>query len=1232
MDIGASYIFNAITRPFVKGMDAARKALGGFTKSNDTAGDAARAAAKKLEEEKKALDNEKIDKARGRLDSLKTTLMGLNLVSLSDIEGRVSGFVNSLGNSGGSGFTSGLARMGMDFDKSFAGMAAKAGIYGKALRSEEKKIFSAAYGLNADANSLGENYLGLKKAGVAIDDLGLSLQDLVRVTEVTGLSGEQLGAIFTDLTRGYGFTTESARKFMDTFTQQVTALGMGAEAFGSIDDIFKNMDEKFVLTLKSEGPAEAEKALSSITRLAKGMTDALGGTLQDNITGATQLFSKLQDEANVLPTMMAGMDASFGELATQLGVTLPGGFNEAMAAIKAGSEDPLEFAKNIAKMGAEIKAVGGPQASQLMLSMSKTLTDELGPSFAYLFQSGMKGADALAAVQKPIEGGIKSLKELGKEGYRTGLSTDDSLQRIKDGFEATWKGIASTTRDGQTKQTNDANLWVKTQRESYSELGKSLKQAASGKGVPILTEQMKNLGISSENIEVANGYLGKFTHSLSLYQAGGLSAAFQPFVGEKGVFGKIAKFATESTPMLSFLDSFGLSLDDIIAPITGITGGITALIFAVPSVIEVFSQLEAAFTFFEPAMLALEAFGGSFITLLGGPEIAIAIGALGAIAVALGGIAIASGLSDKALAGDFGPTIQGIAEKAQGFAMEAAAAITTGLFDFKDWAKAFNADEITKSITDTLNGALDGVEKWLNTPTNSLFLDWITRIVIPALYDIGTILVPKLYDILGNLPIGDIFQRVGSLLGKGFNMALDTIIEFGINTLSNPGFWSGIFSFLLWGLTTAFKNMAKGMIMPLQFLFGFLSETIPATAGRFLDGLSWVFEQIKPMLVSYFEQIKPTLVSYFENLTIGDALKTFFNWSPMGMVYNLLKSITDYIGAYLSSPENLMKVAEAFNFLFSGISLEDIGTVLNGVLTFFSGIFSSDGKLSEKFNEFRAWAAEAFSSLFSGISLEDIGTVLNGVLTFFSSIFSSDGKLGEKFNEFREMVAEAFNYVKETFISSVASSIPLFGTLFTFLKVGFNLLGTNASEVFMKVKTSILTAFMEVMNYLDNTFTWLEETFTWIGATILGVLVGVSLAVMNNMTALSTTIHSVFDEIILFFLNAWDKVSLAFKDSGVLGAVKAIGEAIGIGDKEAPTLATPEQVIEAKKTEALTEVQLLAKGDARSIIQVLLNEGRRNREALGEIRDKIQVIPSPMTRPGSPKPTGDGTSGTLGNR
>ncbi len=99
--------------------------------------------------------DESADKAGKGLSGIDRAISGLSLGQLSGIGGQLDQIQSSASGLTSGGIDTQMEQMFTTFDQSFAKGAANAGIFGSELRSLESDVFSTAFAMNRDADSIG---------------------------------------------------------------------------------------------------------------------------------------------------------------------------------------------------------------------------------------------------------------------------------------------------------------------------------------------------------------------------------------------------------------------------------------------------------------------------------------------------------------------------------------------------------------------------------------------------------------------------------------------------------------------------------------------------------------------------------------------------------------------------------------------------------------------------------------------------------------------------------------------------------------------------------------------------------------------------------------------------------------------------------------------------------------------------------------------------------------------
>jgi phage-related protein len=1123
--------------------------------------------------------------------------------------------INKLSESRGQ-FVSSITQAAIQFDKGFAGMAANAGLFGKELRRAEGQISSAARSLNMDAGELGKNFLALRKVGITPEDLGLNgLQDLGRVLEVTGLSGEDLGNVFTNLTRSYGFTKEGAVGFLDTFTKQVTALGIGTEAFGGLVGMMTTMDEAFATTLKAEGPEAVQKMILSATRLGAAMTTAIGGTQQENLTHAIDLFKNLSENANVLPKMMAGIDGEFGPLLQKLAVGLPGGFSEAMDALKKGTDDPLTFAKNMTKLYSDLKK-GGPRNDVLLQQLSDTVTQELGPGFEYFFEAGDNAVAALEAMQKPIEGGIKSLRELGKEGYRTGLTLDDQLARIKENFEHTFKSIAYP----------DAREFVKSQRAAYAEVGAAVKTLAAGKGLDLFTKQLQSLGASQEQIAGVNDTLSKLTRAASLMQSGGLAAALQPFIGDTGklsvAISAIGAASEAFSPLSEFLASVGINVSDLLVPFTYLKNLLLA---------------GGPFGMLTPMLAALGPWG---------------IG-IGAVVVAVGALTAAMWGVDEAMSGAFGPIAQNIVTKIRDTLLEGVQFLQGFLTEQLKKAMEVDPKLIADRITNSISLAVASLSAYLNGESASSPLGSALMGLLGTAKDLALRVRDIVERVIDEVPWAALTKSLLSVVVPWLKDSLWSAFTNGDNWLMLGSF---LMETLVHGITRQFTmtfSVISGIRDVLTYAIENLTEFLFDKGVEIVAWISRIFygEEESNAWLEQAASFKQTFGEVYDWLkSLGASLdETFFGAVSDAFDFVLasipnLTSLTDWLSEASVLAKSFGETAGEYFDLYVRNIKDSLGTVLPLVSPLFAmlkmlwggdeeaqgtswwdSITSSISEATSLIDPFYGWLM-SINAMMSGVfaptaqgnlsatfdPLKEIGDYL---VEIWPTVASYIDAAVTAFSSFYNKLVAAWPQTKETILISLATIFQSVTSLKDKLIEVFNKLFSAESPLlalFRLFVNNAKTSFQVFYDLVTGFPAAVVSAFEWIAESIGAVLSKGAELVQDHFGSVTDALYGVFESILDVFVGVFGKVTATIEGIADVFRSLSLGSILGIkttGTNSTSSDASAQATYDAN----------LAKGNAQGIIAQLKSEGDQTRAVLRDILSAIrggQLQAIPSARPG----------------
>lgn len=1050
-------------------------------------------------------------------------LRGLNEISdkLSAIAG---GEVNQL--------TSDIQSQAIAFDKSFAASGARAGIFGNELKSLQKEVFSTAYGLNASADAAGETVLALKHAGITTKDLGLAnMSELIKFSEVAGLDMHEFAASIGDLKKSYNFGDQTGA-FVDDLLKQSTALGLGTTGLSSMTAMMTNMDDAFAKTLAQEGPEAVKATTDSLLKLAGAMHTAIGTDPQKAMDQSIELFKKLQEQANVLPEMMAGMESQFDPMLEKLAVELPGGFTEAFGLMQS---DPVKFMSTMETAISFFRKemASGNKAAEGDLQRLMGVLSELGPDFSFLADSGGRFGQAVADGAKKAGVGMS---QFANETYKSGLTLDDVLNRARDGFKTRLFGLTQ----------KDTKEFVKGQQRMYKRLGDSFDLAING-SEKFTKKQQESFGF----VEKA---------ALKLNENG-----FGPVVQKLLYLQRVGPMAL--APMFDTLQQ--------VAPIAGALGALGLN----------FGQMGRAIGFL---LGPLKMVGGLLLTVISpvitflGPEILL-IGA--AIAAVVGGVYLLA----KALDGTLGPTMQGWAEWLESGILSGLGSATEWLTGLTDRISGMDPAGLVDAGVAWLSGAVEGIIASLSgdmtapaalgpiTQAGTKFMEALGKAILAGgtlLYGIGSRIATLVGEKLGEIDWSAEIAKIDmSGIYTGF-MAKVTGL-FSTNKEAVKAVQSGLRTQLAsvdW--TALFESMGKKGAEMRGVLIDKIVGILNAV-GKELGQIDWE-ETGKSLSQSLFSSLFSSMGEQRETGgSIGKILSAYFKMAFAQLfTVEFWSDALSLLWAALKLGGRTVMAVQEFSF---GLGLGLVKALGNAVIEYGPGLLETalwavfdtykfilwdlpkmfQGLVVDAFTEIAKYAVDAlFGENTWAKGEETISRAINGWKKLFSALWE----------EGTEMIRNAVN-----------GWTKLFDALWSGIQLGAELLFGNSIHTMVEEDLNQIGAVIETVKG------WFDSL--WLAATTF--VTGFGDTITSAFTTVYDAVGGIMGKLTSLFYGAWDTIKATL--SGVTGI---LGPAVAklFGKSEIAVTGDASAANAAKAADSATRAKLLEQADNRSLILTIERE------------------------------------------
>lgn len=425
------------------------------------------------------------------------------------------------------GLTTSIEQFGITAAKSSRQTAFRMGGDMGAIESKMRQVSSAAYSLNASAETAQQGMMELSSKFTEAEIAALGFDkaaNLVRAAEMMGDFKGYVG-VLDQLSHNLGFSAKSARELADDVYRIGGAFGQGEFAVSQMSSTLGVLSEQFALLPESVRPEKIREATEQITALA-GVLSRSGFSAEDAWDKSRELFKFLSMDRASLEKVLAGQDA---ELFTSLGKVVPV-FQDIGRAQKILAESPLEF------MRIMTESYKGMDKNSQEARYLRGVMNDLGMVWALDNESFDKYVNSIVDGEGKIKKSGKGILDAANSMYSAALSLDEQIDRVKDSFETRLNRIASKELGSLVGRT----------KKSYKMLGDILEDFASDKGP-----------------------LGLIVTKMVAVRRIGMSALFPTF----GALGDMALQAVvDMAPMLAALGSMGFRFEHLMVPLTKLNG------------------------------------------------------------------------------------------------------------------------------------------------------------------------------------------------------------------------------------------------------------------------------------------------------------------------------------------------------------------------------------------------------------------------------------------------------------------------------------------------------------------------------------------------------------------------------------------------------------------------------------------------------------------------------------
>ena len=1102
---------------------------------------------------------------------LRDILLGLQTLELSKLVDQIDNISSTLDKATGGGPSGGLEsrfqQERTEFDKTFRQIAVTSGIMGDDLEKLEGKAFSMAKGLNRDMETIGKALVDFKRRGLTPEDVGLdTFEDLIKVSEVSGLAVDQLAVEVKGLQKSYGGTKEDVAGFLDRFTAVAQKAGIADEALKGLPGILRVIDDEFAKSVGAETVQDVENVALSIVKLSSGFEE-LGVAPGDAIESAKGLFKTLFSESEATDKMMAGLQDNFGDLANELTLVDGRGFTDVMKTLEDLKHDPAAFAMELQKVNSQL-AESGNEVFQ------KRFAETIGgmdTNLKFLIESGLDLGKIFGDLQKETDGAEGAFKRLGDQGFRTGRTLEERMALAKDTLEDTFLALGRP----QVVKMVDA------QTAAYGRLGDALKIVAKGVSEEDRAKGLTGIQKAADKLNKLG--FGPLVDAASAFAAGGILAV---------IFGNQDQIPDWAMGLELVFD---MAIDGLLmlAPVVGAAVvGMGALATAMPLITAAFGAVGSAIT----------GVVGFFAALI--PSLTTLVPILIAAA---GGVFV----FQKALDGSLGPAAQKAAGAMENL-LDPVLNFGTGLLEkvttfFDGLDPAALIDGFVNWIGGALGMAGDALPEAEIDGAATGATDKLLEAFISAVGSIQGFGQRFFTEVSGRLSkayddAGGWKGILGFMLGKASSLG-NMFIE-NLKAVDYAGIVTELVGYFTTALTKAgelrsrvsawFRGLIEGINMAEVFqallgmrdtALGFITQYLE-TAAEKISSVDWagLGEQIGTTVMEFLfgaaEDDMKTNATIFSKLAeyFAEGLKAMGTrefWTPIGKslvagltyLWSLRTAFADFFGGLL---KGLGKVV--FNALFGPETTKKI----------FDGLKKVSEVMANVFTTVKTVAVTVFNAIKGAVGAvaPTFWSIVDGTKSLWDGLVSLKDKAVEVFQGMAEYIAPVVDAVMGIVYSLVGGGEG--GGLSIWDAVD------SVKSAFGSLKDVAFGVFDGFMESAEELLGDLPDKFSSAFETIKG------------------TVESVMDGILTFFSKAWSKVTSSLGAVGTI--VGTLADKFGLTGSDIVSTPTPTPTLPPAPEGSLAQKKLLAQDDAKLLVQTLQGEFGKQNEILLSINRGIASI------------------------
>jgi hypothetical protein len=406
-----------------------------------------------------------IQKIVGKLNDLLRVnrLAGfVGAVSLGMLSKIKSGIGSLLEDSGQ--LSTSLESMGVSAAKTSKQTAVNMGLTGAALKKVTSQAAGMSIGLNIGAETATASIVGWTKATKEMGAIGAtSASDIAQMSEVFGINAKDMSLNLIRMRKELGLDEKQIGQVISSMTAMGQQTGDVSGAIGQLPELLGLLSSKAAIAGGDLSAVQIQEFASQTVSLSAGL-GKMGFAADEARSMSMGLAKSIVNSQKEFQNMYAGTQTELPGLVSELAIA--GG--DIDFAFKQMSEGPSGFVKGLMHMAKSAQSQGadvGKVMEFMRARLEKAGIEGVDPLINF-----MKKADsATLATMSSVEKSTVSLVKLGKEGFSTGRTLQESFELAEQGFVENFRNIS---KGRQTFVTNTT--------KAFGEISKTMKTSTGG--------------------------------------------------------------------------------------------------------------------------------------------------------------------------------------------------------------------------------------------------------------------------------------------------------------------------------------------------------------------------------------------------------------------------------------------------------------------------------------------------------------------------------------------------------------------------------------------------------------------------------------------------------------------------------------------------------------------------------------------------------------------------------